>query len=221
MIFSRRQVLQWASAAGLGSVIASYGLPAHSQDPDLLNCIKDLIDQRVDPNTSFDRCKEGLNAPTQESLVSETTGIDYADLDQALKNRDWREADQLTHDLMVQAADRIEEGYLNEESIDNFPGEDLKLIDRLWVEHSNGTLGFSVQKRIWREVGSPGPDYDSNRSAWTRFGERVNWQGGSGWHGWRFYRELDFTDPQKIPGHLPAQKRFRYNLVGLFSREEI
>lgn len=165
-----------------------------------------------------------------QTLTSSATGIDYSKLDQLLRDQKWKEADQLTAKLMLQAADQTQRGYLNREDIERFPGEDLKLIDKLWVDHSNGTLGLSVQKRIWKECGSPGPDYSANKSAWIQFGRRVNWQGGTGYQGWRRYSEIDMTNPQKYSGHLPMWGWVVlgglwswFGCVGwrLFSREEI
>ncbi|MCA1992305.1 MAG: GUN4 domain-containing protein, partial [Coleofasciculus sp. S288] len=52
------------------------------------------------------------------------------------------------------------------QSIENFPCSDLRTIDQLWVQHSNGRFGFSVQKKIWQEVGR---DDDV-------FFERIGWQ---------------------------------------------
>ncbi|CCQ59603.1 GUN4 domain-containing protein, partial [Crocosphaera watsonii] len=34
---------------------------------------------------------------------------------------------------------------------DNFPCEDLRIIDQLWVKYSNGQFGFSVQKQIYMD----------------------------------------------------------------------
>lgn len=148
--------------------------------------------------------------PKPSSLRSTTTGVDYTDLDRALRNRQWQEADDLTFTLMCDAAGRTKEGYLNQKSIERFPCEDLKLIDDLWVQHSNGKLGFSVQKRIWEEVGCPGSDYHKHKAKWLEFGRRVNWQGGSGSDNWRYYHQLEWSDPQKYSGHLPAKCAIRF-----------
>ncbi|NJK61036.1 MAG: hypothetical protein HC918_13455 [Oscillatoriales cyanobacterium SM2_1_8] len=163
----------------------------------------------------------------RQRLISQTTGADYSELDRALRNRQWQEADELTRTLMLKVMNTS--GYLNADEIRRFPGEDLKRIDRLWVDHSDGKLGFSVQKRIWQECGSPGPDYEANKAAWKKFGQRVNWQGGTAYDGWRYTSELDMTNPQKYPGHLPlwvwlgAEGWFWVRWLGgvLFSRAEI
>jgi len=55
--------------------------------------------------------------------------------------------------VMLKGAGREEKGWLNIKDIEKFPCEDLRTIDQLWVEYSNGSFGFSVQKRIYRSVG--------------------------------------------------------------------
>ncbi|MBU7583756.1 MAG: GUN4 domain-containing protein [Nostoc sp. TH1S01] len=65
----------------------------------------------------------------------------------------WREADEETFKLMLKVAGREQQGYLGLEDIRNFPCEDLRIIDKLWVDYSNGHFGFSVQKEIYLSVG--------------------------------------------------------------------
>lgn len=70
---------------------------------------------------------------------------DYSQLENLLKQKDWKQADRETFRLMLKVAKRESEGWLNLESIDYFPCPDLKKIDGLWVKYSNGRFGFSVQ----------------------------------------------------------------------------
>jgi len=55
---------------------------------------------------------------------------------------------------MFEVAGRTKEESLRTEDIDNFPCEDLRTIDQLWVKYSNGRFGFSVQKRIYQSLGN-------------------------------------------------------------------
>jgi GUN4-like/CHAT domain len=100
------------------------------------------------------------------SLLSEK-GVDYTKLRDLLAAGKWKDADQETLAVMLQATGRKKEGYLDYKSIENFPCTDLRTIDQLWVKYSNGQFGFSVQKRIlWESVEQ---DYD-------KFGDRVGWR---------------------------------------------
>ncbi|MHC0066526.1 GUN4 domain-containing protein [Nostoc sp. UIC 10890] len=154
---------------------------------------------------------------TDNDLLSEK-GVDYTRLRDLLKARQWKDADEETLAVMLKASGRKSEGWLDSESINNFPCTDLRTIDKLWVEYSNGHFGFSVQKRIWENVGK---DYE-------KFGERVGWRKGmfgnetKNWlSNWLSYLDLTFTtaSPQ---GHLPAPIFYRLIvcMVVLFSRVE-
>jgi len=99
-------------------------------------------------------------------------------------------------------AGREKEGWLNTESIEKFPCEDLRTIDQLWVKYSNGRFGFSVQKRIYQSLGGTSK-YDEK--VWETFGDRVGWRKKTNWfeRGWLYYNDLTFSE--KAPeAHLPA-----------------
>ncbi len=121
-------------------------------------------------------CLSSLELPSAK-------GIDYRELEQLLKAQEWRKSDELTHKLICQVADRIKEGWLDIEHINNFPYEDLHTIDQLWVNHSNGKFGFSVQKKLWLACGGKTSDYDMD--VFKRFAENVGWYQRKG--GWRTY----------------------------------
>ncbi|MFB2922542.1 protein kinase domain-containing protein [Aerosakkonema funiforme] len=87
-------------------------------------------------------------------------GVDYRKLRDLLKAGNWKEADEETGRVMLKAAGREKEGWLDDESINKFPCTDLRTIDRLWVKYSKGRFGFSVQKRIWESVGGKPGEYD-------------------------------------------------------------
>lgn len=98
-------------------------------------------------------------------------GVDYRNLRDLLKVGKWREADEETLKVMLKAANRENQGWLDNAKLTNFPCKDLQTIDRLWVTASEGHFGFSVQKEIWEECGTP-KEYNSN---WSNFGIRVGW----------------------------------------------
>jgi len=86
---------------------------------------------------------------------------------------------------------------LNKKSIYNFPCEDLRTIDQLWVKYSQGRFGFSVQKKIWLEVGGR---VDGETEC--KLGDRIGWRKGGKWLD---YDELTFNK-QAQQGHLPYLK---------------
>jgi hypothetical protein len=73
---------------------------------------------------------------------------------------EWRKADKMTTKLMCQVANREKEGCLKAKDMNQFPCEDLQIIDQLWVYYSVGKYGFSVQKKLWLECGGEIGKYD-------------------------------------------------------------
>jgi len=120
----------------------------------------------------------------------------YQRLAELLKAGDWRGADEETAQQMLVGANHTEEGWLNIKSIDNFPCEDLRAIDQLWVHYSQGRFGFSVQKRIYEFLGAT-RHYDEQ--VWEAFGDAVGWHKGESW---LYYRSFTFNTQAK-EGHLP------------------
>ena len=98
--------------------------------------------------------------------------------------------------MMLKAARREKEGWFDTNSIENFPCDDLRTIDKLWVKYSQGHFGFSVQKKIWLEVGGK-VDYDTE----CKLGDRVGWRKRGSW-----LNKSDLTYNKQAPvGHLPRQ----------------
>ncbi|WP_410175073.1 GUN4 domain-containing protein [Nodularia spumigena] len=136
-----------------------------------------------------------LSASEEGGLIS-SVGMDYGKLGDLLAAWKWREADEETRRVMLAVMKREEEGWLDVESIEKFPCEDLRTIDQLWVKYSNGRFGFSVQKRIYQSLGGT---RDFNGEIWSAFGDTVGWRKRGKWF---YYKDIifDLTSPE---GHLP------------------
>lgn len=153
-----------------------------------------------------------VSPPPPDSLKS-ARGVDYTNLRDLLATGEWKEADRETFKVMLKAARREKEGWFDSESIKNFPGDDLRTIDQLWVKYSQGHFGFSVQKKIWLEVGGK-VDYDTE----CKLGDRVGWRNRrKGRKGWLEYDDLTFNLKQAPRGHLPSCARVFAWLVVWFS----
>ncbi|MEG4858022.1 serine/threonine-protein kinase [Microcoleus sp. K1-B6] len=140
-------------------------------------------------------------APPPDSLKS-AQGVDYTCLRDLLAAGEWKEADRETFKVMLKAARREKEGWFDTNSIENFPGDDLRTIDQLWVKYSQGRFGFSVQKKIWLEIGGK-VDYDTE----CKLGDRVGWRKRrKGRKGWLEYDDLTFN-LEAPRGHLPSCAR--------------
>ncbi|MEG3889418.1 serine/threonine-protein kinase [Microcoleus sp. Z1_A1] len=142
-----------------------------------------------------------LREPIPQTIASVSVqlksarGVDYTRLRDLLAAGKWKEADGETLKVMLKAARREKEGYFDKESIENFPCDDLRTIDQLWVKYSQGRFGFSVQKKIWLEVGGK-VDYETQ----CKLGDRVGWSKGGQW-----LDKSNLTWNKQAPaGHLPV-----------------
>ncbi|MDJ0536655.1 MAG: GUN4 domain-containing protein [Xenococcaceae cyanobacterium MO_207.B15] len=150
------------------------------------------------------RCLEETPRKIDPEIEAELTSLEsnvsyqlYQSLETYLKNGQWREADSETLKVMLKVADREEIGYLNKDSIDKFPCEDLRIIDQLWVKYSKGKFGFSVQKDIYESLGGT---KEYNQQVWHNFCEINGWRVGG-----KYINYHDLTFNVKAPqAHLPT-----------------
>ncbi len=137
----------------------------------------------------------------------------YEKLEKLLTEGKWKKADEETFRIMLAVATREWQRCLDTKSIDNFPCDDLRTIDWLWVKYSNSRFGFSVQKRIYQSLGGT-RNYDEK--IWIAFGDRVGWRTKElrvGVGKWKYYNEITF-DIKAPEGHLPTQTE-TYDNFGL------
>jgi len=121
----------------------------------------------------------------------------YQTLETCLKNQQWREADTETYRLMITTVGKEDGQWFDRTDLENFPCEDLRTLDQLWVKYSNGKWGFSVQKRIWQECGSP---MKCNNDL-EKLGDRVGWRKGGTWF---VTAKLTYDLKKSLEGELPA-----------------
>ncbi len=133
-------------------------------------------------------------------------GVDYTNLQHLLSEGRWKEADLETGKKMCEVMGREKEGSLTVQDINNFPSEDLRIIDQLWVKASNGHFGFSVQKRIYESLGGTkrylGGNQYYDEKIWKAYVARVGWY-LSGLNGWIDYNDHTFPSNDSFDGHLP------------------
>lgn len=140
--------------------------------------------------TTVTYVKSLLKLP-ETDLLPGASGLNYSKLASLLAWRRWEAADLETWSLLSQASGKGLKGYLLAGDIDKIPCEDLQAIDRLWVQRSGGRFGFTVQARIYGEVGEN----------YVSFCDRVGWpvhQPHKSHRGLRFKLKAP-------PGHLPSR----------------
>ncbi|MFM6819626.1 MAG: GUN4 domain-containing protein, partial [Dolichospermum sp.] len=124
-------------------------------------------------------------------------GMDYRKLRDLLKAGKWKEADEETLRVMLCVGERERDGWLDINSIDNFPCADLRTNDQLWVKYSYCRFGFSVQKRIYQGLG--GTREYNQEIWWEMFTDKVGWTKGGNW---LYYSDITF-DKKAPEGQLP------------------
>lgn len=134
---------------------------------------------------------------TFSEVAQQVQDARYADLERYLKNGHWKEADDETDRLMITEVGKDEGQQFGTEDLRNFPCEPLKVIDGLWVKHSNDKFGFSVQKKLYLDCGGV-LDYHYHPHAWEKLCETIGWR-KNGRYGY-----ILNDDTVSLYGHLPS-----------------
>lgn len=156
-------------------------------------CFKQIVQEvvtksegQLDQDLSISQVLPGENLRAES--LSSSVSTDYSELQALLSTGQWQVADQETKEVMLRVVGQVE--FLPKELIDQFPCEDLKTIDQLWVHYSGGRFGFSVQAKILKEVGGD----------WDRFGDRIGWRVNRVWQP----KDNRLYHLQAPEGHLPS-----------------
>jgi serine/threonine protein kinase len=186
-------------------------VPPKKHNPLISDRVNDAIlkGMELEPQNRPQSVQEWLELFTsaEGDYLSSERGVDYRKLRDLLKAGKWKQADGETSLVMLKATGREKEGWIDVESINNFPCKDLRTIDKLWVNYSNGRFGFSVQKRIWESIGGKP---DAEQLTYIKFGEKVGWRLRDKW---RDYEDLTFSR-NALQGHLPARGLWDLNVGG-------
>jgi predicted NACHT family NTPase len=162
-------------------------------------CLKETtkpIDRTIETEILFSR-----NLETAKKMIQT---VRYRKLKEYLQNKKWQAADQETYRLMIAIIGKEEGQPFDPEDLQNFPCDELRTIDTLWVAHSDGRFGFSAQKQIWEKCNCP----KDNIEDWQLFAQKVGWHTDGKFQG---YNNLKFTMNSDVPlGYLPARPFFAY-----------
>jgi len=143
--------------------------------------------------------KEFLQIHFPEGIVPlrSERDIDYRLLQQLLTIQDFQAADRLTLQKLCELAGAaaVQRKWLYFTEVENFPDLDLQTINTLWLVHSEGKFGFSVQREIWRS--SPN---------WEKFWPKIGWKAGNNWTRYPDEFTWNLTAPK---GHLPLSNQLR------------
>jgi serine/threonine protein kinase len=192
---------------GLGEILDKMTVQATKKRYQSASEVLQDLQPAKPPSSSSSQPKPKSPSPSPSTATSgsqvelrSAVGYDYTKLRDLLAKQKWKEADEETAKAMLKVAGREKEGWLRTEDIEDFPCEDLRTIDRLWVKSSNGKFGFSVQKEIYQQLGGT-REFDPE--IWEKFGDTVGWRDDGRW---KNYRELNWRRPLRDntpEGHLP------------------
>ena len=104
-----------------------------------------LTDIPVDIQASGNQHSSGATENYVDSIFSV--------LEAYLKNQRWYEADSETYRIMITTVGKAPGTWFDKEDIQTFPSDTLRTIDNLWMMHSGGEYGFSVQKNMYLDLG--------------------------------------------------------------------
>jgi hypothetical protein len=189
--------------------------------------IEQLCDQAGEEslNLAYDCWLENKQAVLPETSAR-LQELCYAQLEQYMVAGDWKAADKYNYRLMIQVLGKRVGDCFTVEELMTFPCTDLLRIDGLWVQHSGGKFGFSVQKDIYVRCGGVlGGEYYAKPYA--------HFYHACGWYkadvkqydsineileveAYREYDDLIFSPEKAALGHLPFERDKRADFF--FSR---
>ncbi|BAZ39806.1 GUN4 domain-containing protein [Calothrix sp. NIES-4101] len=151
-------------------------------------------------NANSDKTTDFLQTHFPEGVVplKSDCGINYQPLQQLLAKQDFEAADKMTIQKMCEVAGESasQRKWLYFTEVDSFPVTDLHTINKLWIVHSEGKFGFTVQREIWL---AQGKNWDN---LWTKIG----WKDGNNWTRYPNGFTWDLNAPR---GHLPLSNQLR------------
>ena len=121
---------------------------------------------------------------------------DYTKLLNFLAYKRWKAADHETMRIMLQVVNRGIFDFIREEEMQQFPCQVLDTIDRFWRYYSNNHFGFTIQHKIWQNIGDNNVE---NRERFRHFAEQLGWYKSNSFLS---YHEMSF-DLSSPTGHLP------------------
>jgi len=149
--------------------------------------------QYLDLITRLEAMEAKLEAFIQQGLAERITRLEdalplitdvdrYQRLQNLLKTGKLREADEETLAVILQQAAAADREELTPEAVKRFPCSVLRVIDRLWITYTGGRFGFSVQRRLYQEVGgSLETAIAQDGELMKKLGDRVGWRQDSQW----------------------------------------
>ncbi|MGD1909929.1 MAG: GUN4 N-terminal ARM-like repeat domain-containing protein [Rivularia sp. (in: cyanobacteria)] len=209
-IDSLRQALMTGSEKNqkeLVEKLATFGTEGLKVLMEFLSKRRDVIANIVDGKvyqvlyqSDLTESKEFLQSNFPQGIIplKSDRNIDYTELQKLLAKQDFQEADRLTLQKMCELAgnEAVKRKWLYFSEVEKFPITDLQTINSLWLVHSEGKFGFSVQREMWMGL----------RKNWENLWVKIGWKKGNNWT--RYPNEFIWNlDAPR--GHLPLSNQLR------------
>ncbi|MBC6435105.1 hypothetical protein FM036_34965 [Nostoc sp. HG1] len=184
---------------------------AQSGESGLAALMSFLLERKSQPmgvleGTTYQILLQANTPKTQEFLqthfpqgvvpLKSSKGIDYAPLQVLLAQQDFQTADRLTLEKMCELAGAATQKWFYFTAVQSFPITDLQTINNLWLVHSEGKFGFSVQRELWLGLGKD----------WEKLWTQIDWKNGNNWTRYPQGFTWDLSAPR---GHLPLSNQLR------------
>jgi GUN4-like/ARM-like repeat domain, GUN4-N terminal len=150
--------------------------------------------------SEFPAAKDYLDRelPTGIVPLQSSMEIDYTNLQKLLAQQDFQAADKLTTEKLCElaGADAVKRKWIYFTEVEQLPSIDLHTIDALWLLHSEGKFGFSIQREMWLGMAKN----------WDKLWVKIGWKEGNNWTRYPGAFTWDLTAPS---GHLPLSNQLR------------
>lgn len=136
--------------------------------------------------------------PTGVVPLKSDRGVDYLPLQRLLAEQDFLEADKLNNLKLCELAGEtsLARKWIYFTEVNALPITDLRTINSLWLAHSGGKFGYSVQRELWVSAGKN----------WDKFWPKINWKDGINWTRYPGQFVWSIEAPK---GHLPLSNQLR------------
>lgn len=149
-------------------------------------------------------------SPETITAASAPVAVDYTSLKESLAAGQWKNADQITRDLLLSITGRAG-STLRVEDLEQIPCKDLRIINQYWDQASQGRFGFKAQTKVWQNLVGKFTDNtnvqrNNSDSALGEFVQRTRWFYIGNFNRLTSYKYGDLVFALNAsPGHLPVK----------------
>ena len=121
-------------------------------------------------------------ADLEEKLLRVSNIYRYETLQNLLKENKWLEADKETVRSILSIAGREKLENLRPEEIAAIDCSELQVIDRLWLNYSDDRFGFSIQAKVYQDLGgSEQTTIEQDAKLIEKWGNKLGWRKNDTW----------------------------------------